>query len=476
MQSQKLKDRILLNDQKLKMYLYNQANLNNSQNYNQKLNQKSFQNIEINQDISNLIYDKESSKLFKKNRIKLDQLNSFILSKNLGINNNINNINNNINNINKNANNNIDIKNKNKKNKNQFNLRLRTSHSALLTRTNSSPSFNITLSNKLGSINNYINAKNSRSRSVNFKKNTTNSKTTSATEENQKCFKKIEEKIKNLRNRSLPQKKIRKKINFNKTYDRFMEKEKKRNEKLEELKSLIKLVNKKIFTYKPEINKHNNSSENNFMERLEKNLEDRKKRNILLKERIIREETDNINANNFLLRKNKNKNKNKKIINVNEAIENLLDWEKQRKIRIEKEKQKLDDIINKTIQKVPKINKYKSHSFLKSNDVVYRLYDEYFLNKSKRMLKQQISMPNFSFKPEINEYKISKNKSQKQFKANRPNILCLIENKNEKEKNKEKGKEKKYVIKKDNESGEKTLKKNHSVNFIHVQRKQKNNL
>ena len=237
-----------------------------------------------------------------------------------------------------------------------------------------------------------------------------------------KIRQKIDQNVNKYRKKSSSQKKI----NFDKTYERFMEDEKKRKNEILLLKKKLEEADKKICTHKPKISKCESANEFNFLERMEKYKEEQKNKDKLLKEKILKEEYENININNILL---KNKTKNKKI-NVDETIQNLFDWERQRKLRIEKEKRKLDNIMAKSCRDAPKITKYKSKRNNQNKNIIYRLYDEYFLDKNKNKLKAQASMPSLSAHPKMHENKLRRNASQKEF-----NISNIFVEEDKKEEN-----------------------------------------
>ena len=238
----------------------------------------------------------------------------------------------------------------------------------------------------------------------NFPKKSNNSKTISNVG-------KIRKKIDQNDNKYQKKSNSQQKINFDITYKRFMDEEKKRKERLLSLQKKLEEADKRLYTHKPQISKCESVNGSNFLERVEKYKEEKKNKNKLLKEKILKEEFENINIDNILLKNNMKNNK----VNVAETIQNLFDWERQRKLRIEREKRKLDDIMSKSCRDAPKITKYKLKNNNKNKNIIYRLYDEYFLEKGKKKLKAQASMPTFSKHPKIC-HKLKRNASQKEFK------------------------------------------------------------
>ena len=222
-----------------------------------------------------------------------------------------------------------------------------------------------------------------------------------------KITQKIDQKVNKYRVKS----KSQQKINFDKTYERFMEGEKKRKKEILSLKKRLEEADNRIYNHKPQLSKCESVNRSSFLERIEKYKEEHKHKSKLLREKLLKEEFENINNDNILLKKNT---KNKKI-NVEESVQNLFDWERQRKQRIEREKQKLDDIINRTCRDAPKITKYKLKEKNKNKNIIYRLYDAYFIEKSKKKLKTRVSLSPFSVYSKILENKFRRNASQAEF-------------------------------------------------------------
>ena len=241
----------------------------------------------------------------------------------------------------------------------------------------------------------------------------------------------------------LQHKKLSKSFDFNLTYERFIENETKKNERILQLKKNREKFEKKIFPHKPQINEKSKklykSITDDFLIRLENDKKKRIKKDEILKKNILKDEEEKINKNNFLMKHKKLKKKrlndsmdkiyNKK--NITESLNKLFDWDKKRKEKIENEIKK-QNLIEKN-RHIPKINKtkiFKKDKLIKK--IFDRLYnqDKYIFEFKKQLLTQE-STPKF--------YSIlNKTKSQKKISYNMPKIISSNSNDNIKEKGEEK--------------------------------------
>ena len=238
----------------------------------------------------------------------------------------------------------------------------------------------------------------------------------------------------------LQQKKMSKSFDFNLTYERFIENETKKNEKILQLKKSREKFEKKIFPHKPKINekskKLNKSITDNFLIRLENYKKNRIKKDEILKKNILKDEEERINKNNFLIKHKKLKKKRlndsmDKIYNnkdsITESVNKLFDWDKKRKERLENEIKKLN-LIEKNGH-IPKINKtkiFKKDKIIKK--IFDRLYnqDKYMFEFKKQLLTQESTPKFYSF--------LNKTKSQKNISYNMQKLISSNSNDNIKEK------------------------------------------
>lgn len=231
-----------------------------------------------------------------------------------------------------------------------------------------------------------------------------------------------------------------KSFDFNLTYERFIENETKKNEKILQLKKSREKFEKKIFPHKPKINekskKLNKSITDNFLIRLENYKKNRIKKDEILKKNILKDEEERINKNNFLIKHKKLKKKRlndsmDKIYNnkdsITESVNKLFDWDKKRKERLENEIKKLN-LIEKNGH-IPKINKtkiFKKDKIIKK--IFDRLYnqDKYMFEFKKQLLTQESTPKFYSF--------LNKTKSQKNISYNMQKLISSNSNDNIKEK------------------------------------------
>ena len=234
-----------------------------------------------------------------------------------------------------------------------------------------------------------------------------------------------------------------KSFDFNLTYERFIENESKKNERILKIKKKREKFEKKIYPHQPRINQKSKSITksitDSFLIRLEKYQKKQIEREELLRKSILKDEYEKINKSNFLMIQKKLKKKNTNVSmdktynskTITESINKLLDWEKKRKEKIENEIKK-KDLIEKNGH-IPKINK--SRIISNEKDIIKRIFDRlYYSNKRiigfKKEIKEE-STPKFTSK-------LIKTKSQPNILYNLKKIISYpneLENKKEKEKN-----------------------------------------
>ena len=193
---------------------------------------------------------------------------------------------------------------------------------------------------------------------------------------------------------------------FSTTYQRFLDDDKKKKEKLEKMKKKKEEQDKKIYLYKPEINKKSkeiaSKNKEDFYTRQKKLMEQKQKKEALLHDKFNKKEKDD---------KYKNRKK-----SVEETINKLYEWESRRKEKINKKIEKKEKEMEKEIQKMKAINKksYKIKVKRNPNHAVNRLYK---LDVAKRKVKQEILDQLFSptFQPivsqNLSQIKISTNRN-----------------------------------------------------------------
>lgn len=152
------------------------------------------------------------------------------------------------------------------------------------------------------------------------------------------------------------------------TYKRFIEKDRKRKEKVSKMKKIKEEQENKIYSHKPVIDKNSRkiSSKNNedFFSRQKRLLEKKEKKNDMIKRRIKENENVQIKTNKKL------KNKKDREKSVEETIHKLYDWETKRKeklnqIRKSEERKKLYNNFHSKSKNKVRVN---------PDDVVNRLY------------------------------------------------------------------------------------------------------
>ena len=198
---------------------------------------------------------------------------------------------------------------------------------------------------------------------------------------------------------------------MNEFYSRFEDDIKRRNENLERKREQMQ----KLYTYKPKLNinkkffdEQNNNED--FLERQRNFLEEKKQREEKYKENLMKRENDKIDESNILLKKNKKSRK-----NISQTINDMENWEKNRKKKIEKKQKEKEDKLLNEFNYTPQINK-KSLTMVKrnkkaklnSNDFLTRLSEQNKVLKEKRKILIELYTP--TFQPNIEAKKI-KNKN-----------------------------------------------------------------
>ena len=215
---------------------------------------------------------------------------------------------------------------------------------------------------------------------------------------------------------------IKKEVNLNNMFERFEENQKKKKEKIENMLKKKEDREKKQFTYKPSINKNskniNKNIKDDFITRQKRYSFIKNKNDEKLKEKILKNEQEKINKNNFLLHKKSQENfglfsglnasfisevscPSRSMVDINNCICKLFEWDEKRKekiIKLQKEKSKE---INKN-KHIPEINK-RSKSMVHKNkkeNIFVRLSKEDEVVKAKKKIMQDLLSP--SFRPNIN--------------------------------------------------------------------------
>ena len=220
-----------------------------------------------------------------------------------------------------------------------------------------------------------------------------------------------------------------KSFDFNLTYERFIENESKKNERLSKIKKKREKFENKIYPHQPRINQKSKSItksiKDGFLIRLEKYQKKQIEREELLRKSILKDEFEKVNKTNFLMIQKKLKKKNTNVSmdktynskTITESINKLLDWEKKRKEKIENEIKK-QDLIEKNGH-IPKINKSKNIPNPNEKDIIKRIFDRlYYSNRRIIGFKKEIKEITEESTPKFTA-KLSKTKSQ-------PNIFCNL--------------------------------------------------
>ena len=201
---------------------------------------------------------------------------------------------------------------------------------------------------------------------------------------------------------------------FSQTYERFIEMQQKKKEKIENLKKLKEEKEKNNCCFKPKINIKNEKYQDDFYSRQKKKLEEQKKKKEQLKIKIKIQEHE-INKNKALL-KNKNDGiKNRRLSDVHKRINKLYEWDNARKKKLHERQKSVDELkdkeytykpqINKTSQKLAeiKMNKYifeiqsRNKNLSGKDGLIERLYkDDILKRKQRQKILNQIYSPTFT--------------------------------------------------------------------------------
>ena len=181
---------------------------------------------------------------------------------------------------------------------------------------------------------------------------------------------------------------------FSQTYERFLEIQEKKKEKLNHLKKLNEEKEKKQCYFSPKINKKSESIKDNYYKRQQEKIEGQKKEKEKPKYKYREEEFDYKSFKNNSLIKQKNNNEKKhqkqKTSEVSDRINKLYQWDNNRKQKIHERQKSVDELVHifnkkklyflhflttKEFSHKPKINK-------KSKKLAIVNYQKY-LNTSK---------------------------------------------------------------------------------------------
>ena len=214
-------------------------------------------------------------------------------------------------------------------------------------------------------------------------------------------------------------------VDVDEMIERFEKDIKNRNKKIEKKREEIKVNEKKLYTYKPVLNKqskkYESSNNESFLERQKKYDEKMKKKEEKYKEDLKKSQQEKLYKDSYLSKKhNKKENEgetkanNKE--NIDKMIKSLYDWENQRKKKIENKQKEKSGAAETKFDYMPKINK-RSNSMVKKNknrkmepDVFSRLSKEDKMLKEKRQILMELYTP--SFKPNVITKKERKKKKE----------------------------------------------------------------
>ena len=168
---------------------------------------------------------------------------------------------------------------------------------------------------------------------------------------------------------------------------------------------------------KPKINKKSQEmvSKHNedFYARQIRSLEEQKKKEAILREKLKKKEIDDINKTNILLTHNKEGKKNNRKRSMDDRIKDIYEWEEKRKERLNNKIMNKEKIIKDNKHK-PKIDKNSCKITVNRNpdQIFNRLYrDDVLKRKEKKELLEQIYTP--SFRPNLRNDKKPKEKKRK---------------------------------------------------------------
>jgi len=213
-------------------------------------------------------------------------------------------------------------------------------------------------------------------------------------------------------------------VNLNQMFKRFEENQRRKNEKIERLKTQQKEKESLLCSHKPimcqKTMSMNKQLKDDFLTRQRKHEEKVKEKGEKLKQKLLDNERNKINESNYLLQKRNKENSSYGSVGLNsslnsefsniartkkeidDTISKFFEWDQRRKEKIERRREdlKYDD---ESLDHIPKIDKRSSSlASQKRNDtetIFERLYREDDILREKRKLMEQLTTP--SFKPNL---------------------------------------------------------------------------
>jgi hypothetical protein len=213
-------------------------------------------------------------------------------------------------------------------------------------------------------------------------------------------------------------------VNLNQMFKRFEENQRRKNEKIERLKTEQIEEESRQCSHKPLMSQKtmsmNKQLKDDFLTRQRKHEERVKEKGEKLKQKLLDNERNKINENNYLLQKRFKENSSYGSVGLNsslnsefsnmprtkkeidDAINKIYEWDQRRKEKIERRREdlKFDD---ESLDHIPRIDKRSSSlASQKRNDtetIFERLYREDDILREKRKLMEQLTTP--SFKPNL---------------------------------------------------------------------------
>jgi hypothetical protein len=213
-------------------------------------------------------------------------------------------------------------------------------------------------------------------------------------------------------------------VNLNQMFKRFEENQRRKNEKIERLKTEQIKKESRQCSHKPKMSQKtmsmNKLLKDDFLTRQRKHEERVKEKGEKLKQKLLDNERNKINENNYLLQKRFKENSSYGSVGLNsslnsefsnmprtkkeidDAINKIYEWDQRRKEKIERRREdlKFDD---ESLDHIPRIDKRSSSlASQKRNDtetIFERLYREDDILREKRKLMEQLTTP--SFKPNL---------------------------------------------------------------------------
>ena len=203
---------------------------------------------------------------------------------------------------------------------------------------------------------------------------------------------------------------------FSETYKRFIEDQKKKKLKIIQMKKNKEEKEKNLCYNKPKINKKSqeiiSKTKEDFYTRQKRSLEEQKRKEAILRERIKKKELDDINRTNILLTRNKDMNKKRRKNSMDDKVKDFYDWDKKRKERLMFKIKNKEKSMKEICRHKPKIDKnsYKITINRNPDQIFNRLYkDDVIRRKEKKKLLEDIYTP--TFRPNLIDEKNKHNKS-----------------------------------------------------------------